>query len=94
MTLEGGEGGWVTLGGEGGWGEWGGGGWSWWLYVKSSVLVQIKMVENTSSISLSLSPLSSRENTSCGIQRSLIFQSGRCYDFFFPISDGISKSIV
>ena len=38
----------MTLGGEGGWGEWGGGrGWSWWLYVKSSVLVHVKMVENT-----------------------------------------------
>ena len=31
----------MTLGGEGGWG---GGGWSWWLYVKSSVLVHVKMV--------------------------------------------------
>ena len=31
-----------------GWGRWlGGGGWSWWLYVKSSVLVRVKMVENT-----------------------------------------------
>ena len=38
----------MTLGRDGGWGEWGGGGrGSCWLYVKSSVLVHVKMVENT-----------------------------------------------
>ena len=31
----------------GGWGDWGGRGWNWWLYVKSSVLVHVKMVKNT-----------------------------------------------
>ena len=63
------------------------------MFIVTHLLISFSL-SLTPSLPPNISLVPYRVNISCGIPKSLIFPSGRCCVFFFPISDGILKSIV